>query len=197
MPRCGAASKGSAARRMPWTSGARSACPSPARFRCWKPRPSWRSPRRCGSAPMADVRALADRLFPAGHDVRLEGERVVGSGRTGLGPVAVVGTHGHAAIGVDLALALAADVLQVIERHPGRPVLVLVDTRGQKLSRRDELLGNPGYLAHLAKVFEVARQQGHPLLALVHGEAVSGGFLALGMIADAVYALPEAQVRVI
>ena len=145
---------------------------------------------------MADVLALAGRLFPAGHDVRVDGDRVVGTGRTALGPVAVVGTHGHAAIGVDLALALAADVLAVIEHHPGRPILVLVDTRGQKLSRRDELLGNPGYLAHLAKVFEVARRAGHHLLALVHGEAVSGGFLALGMIADAVFALPEAQVRV-
>jgi malonate decarboxylase gamma subunit len=145
---------------------------------------------------MRDVLDLAGRLFPGGHDVRIDGERVVGTGQARQGPVAVVGTHGHAAIGVDLALALAADVLGVIERHPGRPILLLVDNRGQRLSRRDELLGNPGYLAHLAKVFEVARRRGHPLLALVHGEAVSGGFLALGMIADAVYALPEAQVRV-
>jgi malonate decarboxylase gamma subunit len=145
---------------------------------------------------MPDVLALASRLFPAGHDVRIEGDRVVGTGQAKQGPVAVVGTHGHAAIGADLALALAADVLDVVSRYPRRPILVLVDTRGQRLSRRDELLGNPGYLAHLAKVFEVARREGHRQVALVHGEAVSGGFLALGMNADAVYALPDAQVRV-
>jgi malonate decarboxylase gamma subunit len=73
---------------------------------------------------------------------------------------------------------------------------MLVDTQGQKLARRDELLGNGGYLAHLAKCFEVARRAGHPLLALVYGEAVSGGFLALGMTADRTYALADAQIRV-
>jgi malonate decarboxylase gamma subunit len=145
---------------------------------------------------MADVRALCDRIFPAGHDVRIEGERVVGTGRTAAGDVAVVGTAVRAAIGVDLAYALAGDVLDVVTKHPGRPILMLVDTEGQRLARRDELLGNAGYLAHLAKCFEVARRRGHALIALVYGEAVSGGFLALGMIADATYALPEAQIRV-
>lgn len=145
---------------------------------------------------MREILALCGDLFPAGHDVRLEGERVVGTGRAKAGEVAVVGTHAHAAIGADLAYALAGDVLDVVVRHPGRPILMLVDTQGQKLSRRDEMLGNPGFLAHLAKCFEVARRRGHRLLALVYGEAVSGGFLALGMTADEAYAMPGAQVRV-
>ncbi|MBK8322014.1 MAG: biotin-independent malonate decarboxylase subunit gamma [Betaproteobacteria bacterium] len=145
---------------------------------------------------MRDVLALCDALFPAGHDARLEGGRVVGTGRTRDTEVAVVGTHAHAAIGADLAFALAGDVLAIMEDHPGRPILMLVDTQGQNLSRRDEMLGNPGYLAHLAKCFEVARRRGHRILALVYGEAVSGGFLALGMTADEAYATPDAQVRV-
>ena len=145
---------------------------------------------------MRDPLALCAELFPAGHDIRVEGDRVSGTGRTARGEVAVVGTCNHAAIGADLAFALATDVLEVIERHPGRPILMLVDTQGQRLSRRDEMLGNPGYLAHLAKCFETARRRGHKLLALVYGEAVSGGFLALGMTADEAYATPEAQVRV-
>src|SRR5688500_8995002 len=145
---------------------------------------------------MADVRALCDRLFPGGHDVRVDGERLTGTGRTSTGEVAVIGTCDHAAIGVDLAFALAADVLDVMSRHPRRPILLLVDTQGQRLSRRDELLGNAGYLAHLAKCVEVARRRGHRSIALVHGEAVSGGFLALGMIADYTFALADAQIRV-
>ncbi|MGN2393609.1 biotin-independent malonate decarboxylase subunit gamma, partial [Pelomicrobium sp. G1] len=72
----------------------------------------------------------------------------------------------------------------------------LVDTSGQRLSRRDELLGINGYLAHLAKALAFARARGHLLLALVYGEAVSGGFLSFGMMADYVYALRDAQVRV-
>jgi malonate decarboxylase gamma subunit len=38
--------------------------------------------------------------------------------------------------------------------------------------------------------------RGHLLLSLVYGEAVSGGFLSLGMIADRTYALADAQIRV-
>src|SRR6185369_17506926 len=38
--------------------------------------------------------------------------------------------------------------------------------------------------------------RGHKTLTLIHGEAVSGGFLAFGMLADRVCALPDAQVRV-
>jgi malonate decarboxylase gamma subunit len=145
---------------------------------------------------MPDVLELCARLFPAGHDVRVAGERVVGTGRTAAGEVAVVGTCNRAAIGADLAFALAGDVLEIMARHPRRPILLLVDTRGQKLSRRDELLGNAGYLAHLAKCVEVARRRGHRTIALVYGEAVSGGFLALGMIADRTFALAQAQIRV-
>ncbi len=145
---------------------------------------------------MPEIAALCERLFPAGHEVRIDGDRLSGSGQTAAGPVAVVGTCRRAAIGVDLAFALAADVLRVIEQHPGRPILMLVDTQGQQLSRRDELLGNGGYLAHLAKCFELARARGHLLLCLVYGEAVSGGFLSLGMIADRTYALADAQIRV-
>lgn len=145
---------------------------------------------------MPDVITLCDGLFPRGHDVALHGELVRGTGWSGDRQVAVVGTAGQAAIGVDLAFALAGEVLEVLARHPGRPILMLVDTQGQKLSRRDELLGNGGYLAHLAKCFQVARDRGHLLLSLVYGEAVSGGFLSLGMIADRTYALKSAQIRV-
>jgi malonate decarboxylase gamma subunit len=145
---------------------------------------------------MPDVLALCGELFPEGHDVRVDGDFVGGVGKTSAGPVAVVGTCHRAGIGVDLAYRLAGAVLDVIGTHPRRPILMLVDTQGQKLARRDELLGNGGYLAHLAKCFEVARRAGHPLFALVYGEAVSGGFLALGMTADRTFALADAQIRV-
>lgn len=145
---------------------------------------------------MPEVMHLCGQLFPEGHDVCAEGDLLRGTGTTSQGPVAVIGTRNRAGIGVDLAFALAAEVLQIVERFPKRPILMLVDTQGQQLSRRDELLGNGGYLAHLSKCFEIARRQGHMLLSLVYGEAVSGGYLALGMIADRAYALADAQIRV-
>src|SRR4029450_4197124 len=59
-----------------------------------------------------------------------------------------------------------------------------------------ELLGINGYLGHLAQCLEVARQRGARLVSLVDGEAVSGGVLSFGLVAGGVFALPEAQVRV-
>lgn len=145
---------------------------------------------------MHEVLTLCDRLFPAGHEVVIAGEMLHGTASTRHGTVAVLGTIDRAAIGVDLAFALSSRVLEIMRKHPGRPIVMLVDTQGQRLSRRDELLGNAGYLAHLSKCFELARLRGHRLVSLVYGEAVSGGYLALGMIADQCFALDRAQIRV-
>lgn len=145
---------------------------------------------------MLEWKELCDQLFPQGHTVKATGQVVTGEGHTGAETVAVVGTLDHAAIGVDIALQLSEAVIDIMNRQPGVPILMLVDTQGQQLSRRDELLGNSPFLAHLAKCFAVARTRGHQLLSVVYSEAVSGGFLSLGMIADETYAVPGAQIRV-
>jgi malonate decarboxylase gamma subunit len=145
---------------------------------------------------MLEWNELCDRLFPQGHTVALRGEVLSGEGRMDGNTVAVIGSANHAAIGAATALELSALVLRVMHQHPQRPILMLVDTQGQRLSRFDELVGNNGYLAHLAKCFAVARQRGHKLISVVYSEAVSGGFLALGMIADETYAVRDAQIRV-
>jgi malonate decarboxylase gamma subunit len=139
---------------------------------------------------------LLDSLFPAGHRVTVEAGVVAGIGTRARGDVALIGTVDHAPVGVDTALALASHVLRVVREMPGTPILLLVDNAGQRLSRRDELLGNNGCLAHLAKCLEVARARGHRVLSLVYEQAVSGGFLAAGMIADRTYALPDARIHV-
>jgi malonate decarboxylase gamma subunit len=139
---------------------------------------------------------LLNALFPAGHDVTVNADIVHGLGHLDGHDIALIGTTGHAAIGVETALKLAAHVLSVIQEKPGTPILLLVDNAGQRLSRRDELLANNGYLAHLAKCLEVARARGHQVLSLVYDQAISGGFLAAGMIADRTYALPEALIYV-
>jgi malonate decarboxylase gamma subunit len=137
-----------------------------------------------------------DSLFPRGHRTDIEGDVIAGEGTSACGRVALIGTVGHAPIGVETAHALAAHVLRVMQEMPGAPILLLVDNAGQRLSRRDELLANNGYLAHLAKCLEVARARGHQVLSLVYDQAISGGFLAAGMIADQTYAVPEARIYV-
>lgn len=143
-----------------------------------------------------EIEHLLDALFPEGHELVRDDLLIMGSGSLAGRQVALIGTLNAAPIGVELAHQLAGEVLSVIRNHPGRPILLLVDTQGQRLSRRDELLGLNGYMAHLAKCLELARLRGHRIIGLVHSQAVSGGFLASSLLADACYALPEAEIRV-
>jgi len=139
---------------------------------------------------------ILDALFPAGHAVKVDDKVITGEAQATQGTVTVLGTTDAAAIDHRMALALAACVLDTVERHPGRPLVFLVDTSGQALSRSQELLCLNGSLAHLASCVDLARRQGHPSLSLVTANAVSGGFLSFGLMADRAYALADAQVRV-
>lgn len=119
-----------------------------------------------------------------------------GRARVGNETVTIIGTAGRAEVGVDLCLRMASAVLECVARRPDEPIVFFLDTQGQRLRRRDELLGLNGYMAHLAKCCEVARRKGHPLLSVVYGEAVSGGYLTTGMMADACYAVSDAEIKV-
>jgi malonate decarboxylase gamma subunit len=143
-----------------------------------------------------DWQTVARRLFPQGHDIVEDGDLLAGTGHCGEIAFAVVGSTRHAEVGVELALAMAKRVLATMRDHPRRPLLFLVDTSGQRLRHRDELLGINRYMAHLAKCVEVARARGHRVIGLVYDQALSGGFLASGMMADVCAALPEAEIRV-
>lgn len=139
---------------------------------------------------------LVKALFGAGHHVKREGDLLSGTAEVNGRTVTVVGTTDHAAIGVELALAQARVVLDTVRDHPGRPIVLLVDTQGQRLRHRDELLGINRYMAHLGCCIELARRQHHRVIGLVYDQALSGGFITSGLIADACYALPEAEIRV-
>lgn len=139
---------------------------------------------------------LIPALFPQGHQISRNDDVLTGTAMTGAGEVTVIGSANKLEVGVDHALVLSACVLDSTSHHPRRPIVMLVDTAGQRLARRDELLGMNGCFAHLARSLELARRRGAPLLSLVYGESVSGGFLAFGLMADRIFALPEAQVRV-
>jgi len=139
---------------------------------------------------------VAQALFGNAHDVCEDALFVHGSGQLDGQSIGVIGTCGHAPIGVELALRQARAVLDLIAHHPGRPLLLLIDTQGQQLRRRDELLGLNRAMAHLGMALDLARRQGHRVLALVYDQALSGGFLSSGLMADACYALPDAEIRV-
>ena len=143
-----------------------------------------------------DIHALLATLFPNGHDVAVDGALVHGTATTAAAAsVVVVGTAAAVAIDAAIALALAERILAALDGPP-RPFVFLVDTSGQALKRHEELIGLNAYLAHVASCVDLARRCGFPSLSLVYGEAVSGGYLSLGLMADRAYALAEAQIRV-
>jgi malonate decarboxylase gamma subunit len=139
---------------------------------------------------------LATALFGHDHGITEEGDVLRGTVAFDGRPITVIGTTHHAPIGVRLALVQARAVLDTVARHPGRPLLLLIDTQGQQLRRRDELLGINRAMAHLGMAIDLARRRGHRVLGLVYDQALSGGFITSGLIADACDALPEAEIRV-
>lgn len=139
---------------------------------------------------------LADQLFPEGFAIEEQDCFISGSASVNGQTISVIGTCQHTPIGVEIALAQARAVLATVRDFPQRPILLLVDTQGQRLRHRDEMLGINSYMAHLGKCIALARQQGHVVLALVYAQALSGGFITSGMMADACYALPDATIRV-
>lgn len=144
-----------------------------------------------------DWQSLAHALFGSAHGIRQTGDLLHGEAELAPGEhLTVVGTTGHAPIGVELALAQARVVLDTMARHPGRPILLLIDTQGQQLRRHDEMLGINRAMAHLGCCIELARRRGHVVIGLVYDQALSGGFITSGLMADACYALPEAEIRV-
>ncbi|HDS0922038.1 TPA: biotin-independent malonate decarboxylase subunit gamma [Stenotrophomonas maltophilia] len=144
----------------------------------------------------APLTSLLDALFPRGHAITVTDSVLTGTATTDDGEVTVIGTTDKIEVGVDHALVLAETVLASTAEYPQRPIVMLVDTAGQRLARRDELLGINGYFAHLAQTLDLARRRGARLVTLVYGESVSGGFLSFGLMADHIHALPDAQVRV-
>lgn len=141
-------------------------------------------------------KTIADALFPQGHAIDQSGDFICGIGRSSGRAFAVIGTTNHAEVGSELALAMARAVLDTVRASPQRPILFLIDTQGQRLRRRDEMLGINSYMAHLGKCVEVARQRGHRILGLIYDQALSGGFIPNAMMADLCSALPQAEIRV-
>ncbi len=150
---------------------------------------------------MIDLK-LYDRLFGVGcHQLKFNGLFLQGTADIDGRDMAVIGTRDHAAIDGTIALQISAAILQVVSEDTvsgksPRPIIFIADTQGQALSRHEELLGLNGYFAHVVRCVDLARRHNHRLLTIISGEAVSGGFLAYGMMSDCICALPDAQVRV-
>lgn len=108
----------------------------------------------------------------------------------------ILGVKESTFFGAEQALIMAEQVIEILDRQSQDPVLLLVDVAGQKLSMRDEWLGMQQYFGHLLESLECLRKQGNPLISLVYNQALGGAFLAYGLMADTILALPDAALAV-
>jgi malonate decarboxylase gamma subunit len=136
-------------------------------------------------------------LFPKGHGVANDKGVLLGSAPLQSGGRAVViGVAGRTPLGVDEAIRLSRHVLDAMEQGGKGPILVLVDSDSQRMSKREELLGLNEYLAHLAKCLIYADMQGRPTVGLLYGHSAAGAFLATALATRVLVALPGANPEV-
>ena len=102
-------------------------------------------------------------------------------------------------LGLEEGWALARHVREAVaEDGDGdrRALVSIVDVPGQPYGYREELLGLHLALASAVDAYATARMVGHPVVALVVGQAISGAFLAHGMQANCILALEDPGVTV-
>jgi len=102
-------------------------------------------------------------------------------------------------VGLDEAWALAHEVRRAIaedrQRRP-RPLIAVVDVTSQAYGRSEELLAIHLAGAAATDAYASARLEGHPVIALLVGKAMSGAFLTHGYQANRIVALDSPEVLI-
>jgi biotin-independent malonate decarboxylase gamma subunit len=88
------------------------------------------------------------------------------------------------------------DVIKADESSEKRAVIAIVDVPSQAYGRREELLGIFLAAAAATDAYVSARLAGHPVISLLVGHAISGGFLTHGAQANRLLAFNDSGVIV-
>ena len=93
--------------------------------------------------------------------------------------------------GYKMALAVYHTIKADQSRPLGekRPLVLIVDTPGNGAGKQEEIFGMNKATGAYQMALAEARKAGHPIVAVVVGRAISGGFLCHGMQADHILAL--------
>jgi malonate decarboxylase gamma subunit len=113
----------------------------------------------------------------------------------------------HGEVGLEQAYTLAARIREVIatdqERSSSsteiikkRPIIAIVDVKSQAYGRREEIAGIHLAAATSADAYATARFAGHPVITLIAGQAISGGFLTHGYQANRLLAFDDNEVLI-
>jgi malonate decarboxylase gamma subunit len=100
----------------------------------------------------------------------------------------------HGELGLDEGWTLAAHLRAIVTEDASgkkRPIVAIVDVQSQAYGRLETLLGIHLSLAASVDAYATARMAGHPLVALIVGTALSGGYLGHGAQAQRVLAFDD------
>ncbi len=142
--------------------------------------------------------AILASLFPGGHSVTTDdrglifGTASINGGRTAN----VIGVANRSPLGIDEAASLSRRVLELVESKADGPLIVLVDSDSQRMSKRDELLGLSQYLSHLAQCLQLADRGGQRTVGILYGHTAAGAFIATALATSVLVALPGAEPEV-
>lgn len=98
--------------------------------------------------------------------------------------------------GWQLARAVRDAVADDTGRETKRAIVAVIDVTSQAYGRREEAYGIHLALAAAADAYATARLDGHPVIGLIVGRAMSGALLAHGYQANRLLALDDDQVMV-
>ena len=112
----------------------------------------------------------------------------------------------HGEVGLEQAYTLAARIREIAGRDelplirdasdPKRPIIAIVDVKSQAYGRREEIGGIHLAAAAAADAYATARFAGHPVITLIVGQAISGGFLTHGYQANRLLAFADDDVLI-
>jgi malonate decarboxylase gamma subunit len=103
----------------------------------------------------------------------------------------------RAEVGLEEAYTLATRVREAVEqdeKQKRRPIIAIVDVKSQAYGRREETGAIFLAAATSADAYASARMKGHPVITLVVGQAISGGFLTHGYQANRILAFDDSDV---
>jgi malonate decarboxylase gamma subunit len=115
----------------------------------------------------------------------------------------------HGEVGLEQAYTLAARIREVVtgkdelplvrdvsESAAKRPIIAIVDVKSQAYGRREEIAGIHLAAAAAADAYATARFADHPVITLIVGQAISGGFLTHGYQANRLLAFADNDVLI-
>ncbi len=95
------------------------------------------------------------------------------------------------------AAQIVRDVIHLdADKETKRPIIAIIDVPSQAYGYKEELIGISLALAASADAYATARQKGHPVIGLIVGNAISGGFLAHGLQSNRLIALDDDKINI-